>query len=567
MKYFIFIFALIISSSVIAQEGVVGGAGRCPVSGNPNLVLSLRVIDQRQHASEAVDTTSGDVYNYKFSLPIGSRWVKQVGVSITDSPTIDLTENNGNLSGSVVLSSLDSTHIKQGAVSLGDLSPSLQDSVSFNAYNGLRKDINGNVVIGSASSTSDASKLTYNTYMHMDGRQFAFLGDLGAPNDVMHLYPNGNLFMGADSGLVANRHIFAYLKSKQAFYLGRPTSQSQVYNTGVYGGVFGGLGCTAPGAYASSIAGQNSIASGVWSCTLAGNGAIASGASAIAGGLQSLASGDYSVSLGGRTNQATGLHSSNIGGRGNIASGIESTVGGGDGNTASGEGSTVPGGQLNIASGENSTAFGIGAIAASSGSIALGLFPVSFAGQTSAMTPQVGSDLIESIGNSTNTTGQSNARTTLKNGSVQFNHVGSPANMSETQARPITAFEFTSTSRGLVLPRLSTAQITTWQSSFNITTDQTGLGGAGNEQHSRRGELVFNTTTGKLVQANWNGSAWFFTQINTGESLPSQSALNTFIGATSSIAITSALGSGFAIGDWIYWNTGAGNGILPLKIN
>jgi hypothetical protein len=129
MKYFIFIFALIISSSVIAQEGVVGGAGRCPVSGNPNLVLSLRVIDQRQHASEAVDTTSGDVYNYKFSLPIGTRWVKQVGVSITDGPTIDLTENNGNVSGLVVLSSLDSSHLVQGGVSYNDLSPAVKDSI------------------------------------------------------------------------------------------------------------------------------------------------------------------------------------------------------------------------------------------------------------------------------------------------------------------------------------------------------------------------------------------------------------------------------------------------------
>ena len=69
----------------------------------------------------------------------------------------------------------------------------------------------------------------------------------------------------------------------------------------------------------------------------------------------------------------------------------------------------------------------------------------------------------------------------------------------------------TSTTRGFQPPRLTAAQVTAWQNSFNTTTHVTGIEDAST---SRQGELVFNLTTGKFVGAVWNGSAWTFSNLN-----------------------------------------------------
>jgi hypothetical protein len=83
----------------------------------------------------------------------------------------------------------------------------------------------------------------------------------------------------------------------------------------------------------------------------------------------------------------------------------------------------------------------------------------------------------------------------LKSGLIQFN--SDLINNSHTQndVTPISALEIVSTTKGVTIPRLTSAQISAWQASFNTTTDVTGLSGAGDEKHSRQGEMVYDLST------------------------------------------------------------------------
>jgi hypothetical protein len=103
-----------------------------------------------------------------------------------------------------------------------------------------------------------------------------------------------------------------------------------------------------------------------------------------------------------------------------------------------------------------------------------------------------------------------NSVTLLKSGLIQFN--SDLINNSHTQndVTPISALEIVSTTKGVTIPRLTSAQISAWQASFNTTTDVTGLSGAGDEKHSRQGEMVYDLSTSLNTQARWNGTSWVF---------------------------------------------------------
>jgi hypothetical protein len=74
MKYVFSVILLAICASGFSQ--IVGGAGICHVSGNPNQIDFLKEIDQRQHCTQAIDTLSGDTYTYNANLPFSQRWQK-----------------------------------------------------------------------------------------------------------------------------------------------------------------------------------------------------------------------------------------------------------------------------------------------------------------------------------------------------------------------------------------------------------------------------------------------------------------------------------------------------------
>jgi hypothetical protein len=84
------------------------------------------------------------------------------------------------------------------------------------------------------------------------------------------------------------------------------------------------------------------------------------------------------------------------------------------------------------------------------------------------------------------------ALTVLHSGATQINNIAVTAAKTMADIRPAAALEIVSTTQGVLNPRLTAAEITTWESTFNATTHVTGPAGAGNEEHSRQGEIVFD---------------------------------------------------------------------------
>jgi len=83
--------------------------------------------------------------------------------------------------------------------------------------------------------------------------------------------------------------------------------------------------------------------------------------------------------------------------------------------------------------------------------------------------------------------------------------------MNEADLTPMSALDIVSITRGVLMPRLTSTEVSAWQSSFNTTTDVTGVGGAGNEKHSRQGETIYDLSQSKNMRADWNGTIWIFT--------------------------------------------------------
>ena len=107
----------------------------------------------------------------------------------------------------------------------------------------------------------------------------------------------------------------------------------------------------------------------------------------------------------------------------------------------------------------------------------------------------------------------SNSLTHLADGSTQINNTGfnlTGTSMTQESATPVAALEVVSITKGVLVPRLTSSQVTDWQNGFNTTTDVTGLNGVGDEKHSRQGELVYNLSTSLFVSARWNGTSWNF---------------------------------------------------------
>ena len=88
-------------------------------------------------------------------------------------------------------------------------------------------------------------------------------------------------------------------------------------------------------------------------------------------------------------------------------------------------------------------------------------------------------------------------------------------NKTRADVTPQSAFEIVSTTNGVLNPRLTTAQRSTWEGTFNGTTHVTGPAGAGDEKHSRQGELIYdlnatnnNGSTGEFKVRTRSGGTW-----------------------------------------------------------
>jgi len=422
---------------------------------------------------------------------------------------------------------------------------------SLSARNGTTNNA-GNVELGQAiGAVGDPGQLLSAREIPLNGFDLRLRGASASP--VFKAENSGTIYFNALSAAdAADKYSFGFDLSRTAFWAGRFTS-AQTAGFGIYSTTFGyqngnsGSYSTIAGGAIGSItqplsfigsgennsitsdhsfigAGRTLTVAGFESGIASGNGcSISSGGirSFIGGGSANSISSQESFIGGGAANQATALFSSVVCGRNNIASAESACVSGGAFNTASAYGSVVLGGNASTASGRYSSAVGLNVISNAMSSTVIGIKNVPFSSQSS--NARISTNLLFAIGNGQDTVGVSyatNAVTILKNGKCQISTTSNGVNESQNDATPISALEIVSSTYGVVVPRLSGSQITSWKSGFNLTTDVTGLSGSGDEKHSRQGEIVYDLSQNVHLVANWNGSAWEFGQLSPTKNKP-----------------------------------------------
>jgi hypothetical protein len=253
--------------------------------------------------------------------------------------------------------------------------------------------------------------------------------------------------------------------------------------------------------------GYNGIANGYASINFGQNGA-SSGVSSYNFNDFGTASGDYSKNFA-YNGASSGGASYNFGSSGN--SNGYGSVNFGDGAATIGLFSINFGHTANV-TGNNAINFSNQTNLNAFSSFQLGYNGVEFTSQS--LSTDVQTDLLFKIDKGAGISNRRSSLIHLKSGLTQLRAGFDSGNESQNDATPVASLEVTSTQRGFIPPRLDASQFSVWQSSFNTTTDVTGLSGSGDEKHSRQGEMVFNLATTKMVIAVWNGSAWQFDNLN-----------------------------------------------------
>jgi len=446
---------------------------------------------------------------------------------------------------------------------------------SLSARNGTTNNA-GNVELGQAiGAVGDPGQLLSAREIPLNGFDLRLRGASASP--VFKAENSGTIYFNALSAAdAADKYSFGFDLSRTAFWAGRFTS-AQTAGFGIYSTTFGyqngnsgSYSTIAGGAIGSitqplsfigsgennSITSDHSFIGAGRTLTVAGfESGIASGnsCSISSGGIRSFIGGGSANSIssqesfigGGAANQATALSSSVVCGRNNIASAESACVSGGAFNTASAYGSVVLGGNASTASGRYSSAVGFNVISNAMSSTVIGIKNVPFSSQSS--NARISTNLLFAIGNGQDTVGASyatNAVTILKNGKCQIRTTSNGVNESQNDATPVSALEVVSTTSGFNIPRLTNTQVTTWKSGFNLTTDVTGLSGAGDEKHSRQGETVFDLSTQTNVVAKWNGTAWYFESGTLTEKVYGSGALNA-IGGSQTVVVTKSFGDDY----------------------
>lgn len=113
-KALIFLF---VSLSFASFGQVVGGAGWCKTSANPNTISSLRVVNQKNMCSNVWDTLARKMYFYDYTQSVGARWVEFIPVG--PPPGSDTKVNAGT---GISVSGNGSTATPYIITNTGDLS-------------------------------------------------------------------------------------------------------------------------------------------------------------------------------------------------------------------------------------------------------------------------------------------------------------------------------------------------------------------------------------------------------------------------------------------------------------
>ena len=149
-------------------------------------------------------------------------------------------------------------------------------------------------------------------------------------------------------------------------------------------------------------------------------------------------------------------------------------------------------------------AFGVNHNASSAHSIKFGLNSVTFTGQTS--NDIISTDYLEIYGNGSQTSVKSNARTTLKDGSVQFNNTGFGNPLTQAEVTPKSALEVVSVTSGIIPPQLTDAAAIARVLEINTNPSFTkSLPGGWDD---RIGETWFNLDLGTHERVIWNGTTY-----------------------------------------------------------
>lgn len=373
------------------------------------------------------------------------------------------------------------------------------------AANDLR--VSGTTILEGTDDPSNAkgSQLIYNTSTLMAGYYRQYLGANGTSKPSLKIEDNGNIYFGSpDFDNSSGGKSFIYLANKGAFSVGENYGES---NVGNYSLRVGQYNICIP--EKSGAIGENNSITGTTSpigwCAI--NYAI--------GRAISINNSFATVALGNNMSL-------------NNCKGVFASMGGGTIDAVSNSNALAT--DVTLIDGNNLQSLGTQSSIVSSVNIfnAAHMSQIFNAGNVSVFgfqPPQNLPNLYNKFDN-TNTanfiisngynvpTGLGNgsaAMVQLKNGQTLINHLGVSTLMNDADLTPMSALDIVSITRGVLMPRLTSTEVSAWQSSFNTTTDVTGVGGTGNEKHSRQGETIYDLSQSKNMRADWNGTIWIFT--------------------------------------------------------
>ena len=423
-------------------------------------------------------------------------------VVTNDSGSIDFTQSGtDNQTITAILTGADTATLDQFPISDGAGNIVWTSPLVTAARHDLRL-VGTNLERGSDSATiTNGAEFQHDNYSHLVGFSDNWIGSRGGSFPVLKLENDGKVWMGNDGSSTSwpNEATFLFDPNNEGrLYFGASFLGGNINATGRGSVNFGKAG-TASGDYAFN-ASQNGTASGINSLNFGAFGS-ASGSNSINFGRDGLSSDTYSINFG-EHGTASNFGSINFGSNA-IASGFGSINFTADG-ISSGNSSINFGTSSGVASGNNSFNAAQGGIANSLSQVNLGLWPVTFTGQSG--TSGVTTDILVNIGSGSSQVDRRSIFTQLKNGRTLILADNTSGSNSELQVTPKSALEVVSTTSGIIPPQLTDAAATARVLEINTTPSLTkALPGGWDD---RIGETWFNLDLGTHERVIWNGTTY-----------------------------------------------------------
>jgi hypothetical protein len=432
--------------------------------------------------TKTVQFTDGTVVNYTWD---GTTWVKDFVEEVAPKPTLTTVTGGTGLPNTVTFDN-------------GVDAPTV-----FNYIEGARHDLRLTSPIierGSDSATDPkGAQFLHDGYSHLNGYSDSWVSTtLGANRPVVKLWNSGKVEFNTNNN---HANDFSFVYKDNSNILNGLGNTVNAFSVSV---ILNG--------YSNTNTNPNSYS------IVSGTSNILNSSNSVMAGAFNNAENSTSTGIFGTGNTAFNSTSAFMSGSFNfLSNSVNSFVSGASINILNSKYCFAAGQQGNIY-GDLSSILGYGLNTSSLNHTKIGFTTVPWLGQN--LIKWVSSDVhfeisrgnqLDGSANIYETSGSAqNSVTLLKSGLIQFN--SDLINNSHTQndVTPISALEIVSTTKGVTIPRLTSAQISAWQASFNTTTDVTGLSGAGDEKHSRQGEMVYDLSTSLNTQARWNGTSWVF---------------------------------------------------------